>query len=134
MSEVAVQSALEQHLTALGGLDTAWENVSFAPVDGVPFQRVNMLPLTPEDEVMGRGMVKLRGLLQVTLCYPSGSGRGAVQARADALRLHFKPPKTLTQNGVQVQVNDTINVGSGFADGARWCVPVTIPWFAYVFR
>lgn len=134
MSEAAIQSALETHLTALGAFATAWENTGFVPADGVPFQRVNMIPVTPEDEVIGREMVKLRGLLQVTLCYPSGQGRGDVQARADALRLHFAPPLTLSNGDIKVQVVDTARVGAGFADGGRWCVPVTIPWHSFVFR
>lgn len=134
MSELAIQSALEQHLDALGPFATAWENTGFVPVDGVPFQRVNMLPVSPEDDVIGREMVKLRGLLQVTLCYPAGKGRGEVQARVDALRAHFAPPLTLTNGGIKVQVVDTARVSAGFADGGRWCVPVTIPWHSFVFR
>lgn len=55
MSIQLIRKALEKRLGALApALSTAYENSSFTPVNGTPYQRVNLLPATPADLVMGR--------------------------------------------------------------------------------
>lgn len=133
MSDLLIQAALEKRLGTMSpAISTAYENISFTPVAGAPYQRTALLTATPEDITMGRKLTKFHGLFQVSLHYPYGAGRGGAQARAEAIRAHFKPPMTLTEGAVNVNINDTTRIATGFQDGDRWVVPVTIPWHAYI--
>lgn len=133
MSDVLIQAALEARLATLSpALSTAYENGTFTPTPGTAYQRVNFLPNTPDDPTMGRKLTQFRGLFQVTVCYPLGAGRGAAQAKAEAIRSHFAPCQTLTSGAVNVQINDTTRIAAGYPDGDRYCIPVTVPWFAWI--
>lgn len=126
-----IRKALETHLAAIASpLATAWENVSFVPVNGTPYQRVNLLPATPEDSSLASGLHFERGIFQVTLCYPTGTGPSAAQAKAKALQAHFKRGTTLVEAPIQVLIPLTPAIGSGFKDPDedRYCIPVSIRW------
>jgi hypothetical protein len=133
MSDLLIQAALEKRLNAIASpLPGPVENKAYTPVAGTPYQKIAFMPATPEDITMGRKLTQYQGLFQVSLLYPQGEGRGAAQTRAQAIRAHFKPPMTLTESGVNVQINDTTRIAAGYQDGDRWVVPVTIPWYAYI--
>ena len=133
MSDLLIQAALEARLATLSpAISTAYENGTFKPVSGVAYQRVNFLPNTPDDPTMGRKLTQFRGLFQVTVCYPLGTGRGAAQTQAQAVRDHFAPNQTLTYSTVNVQITETSRIAGGFVDGDRYCVPVTVPWYAWI--
>ena len=54
MSVVAIRAALEARLNAMTPtLDTAWENTTFVPKEGTPYQRVYLLPAIPENPTSG---------------------------------------------------------------------------------
>ncbi|MFZ3286544.1 MAG: phage tail terminator-like protein [Telluria sp.] len=133
MSIAKVRMAMEKRLATMSpALATAYENVTFSPVVGTPYQRINMLQAAPADLVKGRTLTELSGLMQVTLFYPQGTGPAAAEARAELIKAHFKPPMTLTEGAVNVHVNNTARVATGFPDGDRYAVPVSIPWIAYI--
>ena len=132
MSIVLIQSALEKKLAALAGaLPTAYENEVFVPVTGQPYQKVFLLVNTPVDYALTADMVEQRGLFQVTLLFPLGTGRGAAQSRAQAIATHFKPVQVLTEGAVKVQINSTPRIGDGMVDDDRWAVPVKVLWRSF---
>lgn len=132
MSLPLIQSALEQRLAALAPvMATAYENASFTPVTGTPYQRINMLVNRPVDHAVTMDVTEERGIFQVSLFYPQGTGRGAAQARAEMIKALFKPPLTLTNGAVKVEINKTVHIGSGMPDGDRWMVPVSIYWQSF---
>lgn len=132
MSIPKICAALEKKFQALSPqLPTAFENVSFAPVVGQTYQRVNQLINKPLDHAITLDITEWRGILQVTICSPLNEGRGAGQARAQAIADHFTPPQTLTETGVRVELLSTPAIASGFKDEDRWCIPVSIPWSAF---
>lgn len=133
MSDALIQAALEKRLQAMApAISTAFENVTFQPVAGQPFQRVNFMPAEPASESIGCKLVEHSGLFQVSLRYPAGGGRGAAQVRAEAVRSQFKSPMTLTEGAVNVHINKPARISAGYQDGDRWVVPVTISWHAYI--
>lgn len=134
MSQVTIKSLLEKALNALSvGLDTAFENVPFSPTNGVPHQRVFILPSQTQNPTMGDGFKRESGVMQVTLCYPSNAGAGAALERAEALRLGFKRGTTFTQGTLRVLIDSSPYVSQGASDGAWYMVPVSIPYVADVY-
>ncbi len=132
MSLQLIQAALEAKLATLTpAMATAYENTSFTPVTGTPYQRVNMLINRPVDHALTLDVTEDRGIFQVSLFYPQGSGRGAAQARAELIRTLFAPPLTLTNGAVKVHITQTVQIGSGMPDADRWMVPVSIYWQSF---
>lgn len=132
MSIPLIQAALEQRLATLTpAMATAYENASFTPVTGTPYQRISMLVNRPVDHAVTMDVTEQRGIFQVSLFYPQGTGRGAAQARAELITALFKPPLTLTNGAVKVEINKTVHIGGGMPDGDRWMVPVSIYWQSF---
>lgn len=132
MSSQLIQAALETRLATLTpALATAYENTVFTPVTGVPYQRINMLVNRPVDHALTMDVTEERGIFQVSLFYPQGTGRGAAQARAELIKALFKPPLALINGAVKVELVKTVHVGGGMPDGDRWMVPVSIYWQSF---
>jgi len=133
MSE-ATRRALETALAAMTPpLATAYENASFTPTTGVPYQRANMLYATPENEVLGCTRRREIGIFQVQLYYPIGPGSAAAQARADAIRAAFPRGSVFTHSGVNTLIRRTPFKSPGFTDADRYVVTVSIPFEAEIF-
>jgi hypothetical protein len=127
-----IQAALERHLMALSPqLPTAFENLEFTPATGQAYQRVHMLVNAPVDHAVTLDVTEQRGYFQVSLFYPLNAGRLDAQRRASAIASHFKPPQTLTEAGVKVELLKTAAIGSGRPDGDRWHVPASIAWRSF---
>lgn len=132
MSSQLIQAALETRLATLTpALATAYENTVFTPVTGIPYQRINMLVNRPVDHALTMDVTEERGIFQVSLFYPQGTGRGAAQARAELIKALFKPPLALINGAVKVELVKTVHVGGGMPDGDRWMVPVSIYWQSF---
>lgn len=129
MSTSEICAALETHLDAMTpALPTAWENASFEPEPGIAYQRAFVLLARPNDYSIADGFQEI-GLFQVNLCWPQGGGRGEVLARANAIRAHFAKAMTLPVGGPPaVKIMRTAEIGSGYLDGDRFVIPVTIRW------
>lgn len=132
MNMLEIQAALEKRLaTMTPELATAYENEVFTPVTGTPYQKITQLPNNPVDHAISLDVTEDRGIFQVSLMYPIGSGRGAAQARAQAIRDHFPLALVLTEGTTKVEVSRTVSVGTGYPDGDRYMVPVSIYWKSY---
>ncbi len=133
MSIAKIRAALESRLSALSPpIATAFENMAFSPVPGMPFQRVNLLPARPENEVLGSGYFREVGIFQVTLCFPMNGGPAACQARAELLRSHFKRGTKVTNGGITTIVTTTPALSAGYVDGDRYCIPLSIRYRAEI--
>lgn len=134
MSLAKISIALETHLNALSpALQTALENKKFTPTTGTPYQRVNLLPATPDNSSQGQHHYREIGLMQVMLCYPVGNGRANAIARAELLRTHFKRGLTLTNETLQVIITQTPAIGGAFIDNDWYMVPVSIYYQSDIF-
>ena len=133
MSLPIIRKALELKLAALvPSLATAFENAAFTPVAGTPYQRVNLLPNTPDNSIQGSATYFERGLFQVTLCYPIGTGPSAAETQAQLTRAHFKRGTSMVNSGVTVIVTDTPRVSPAMIDGDRFCISISVPWQAQI--
>lgn len=133
MSIPIIRKALELHLAALApGIATAFENVAFTPITGTPYQRVKLLPNTPDNSIQGSSTYFERGLFQVTLCYPIDTGPAASDAQAQLTRTHFKRGATMLNSDITVIVMETPRVSPAMDDDDRYCIAVTVPWQAQI--
>jgi hypothetical protein len=109
----------------------AWENVSFAPCDGVPWVEEQFIPgpnflatLGPNAEVESRPMYALR------VHVPEGKGIGAARRYADAILGRFPMRSTIAAGDVILRVRSDTGpyVGQLQRSQAGFVVvPVTIP-------
>lgn len=134
MSAKAIRAALEARLNAMSpAVSTAYENVAFTPVSGTAFQRTNLLRANPDNPIIGTGFYRELGVFQVSLHYPLNAGPSPAETRAELVRTQFKRGTTLTSGGITVTIDGTPTIASGFVDGDRWVVPVSIPYWANIF-
>jgi hypothetical protein len=132
MSQIAIRRAIEQRLHTMSpSLATAWENASFKPTPGIPYQRAEMVPGIPENPTMDSFTREL-GFYQVTLMYPTDAGPNPAEARFELIKARFPKGLQITQDGVTVTISGTPSRGSGSPDGDRWSVPIRIPYYANI--
>ena len=122
-----IRSALETRLLSITpAMSTALENVPFTPASGVPYQRSNLLPNTPDDGQMASSVYFEKGIFQVMICFPIGTGPGAAEARAQLVKNAFKRGTTLVQSGVTVIIMNQPSVASAMIEEDRFCIPISV--------
>ncbi len=133
MSQALIRRAFEKRLAAIvPALATAYENRTYVPVSGTPYQRANLLPATPDNSTQGPTTYFEIGVFQITLCYPSGNGSTDIEARVQLVRNQFKRGTSMTEGSVMTLVTHTPRVAPGYADGDRWCIPVSVTYQAQI--
>lgn len=133
MSNSLIRIALETALNNMTpALATAFENNSYTPVAGTPYQEAHVLFAEPDNPTMGNTFKREQGIFQVTLRYPLNTGTAAINARAELIRTTFPRATSFTSGGVTVTVERTPHVAPGYRDGDRWAVPVKIRFFANI--
>lgn len=131
MSITSIRAALEAKLNAMTpALATVWQNVSYTPITGTPYQACFLLPATPSNLTLGDGFYREQGIFQISLFYPLLEGAQDAEARAQLIRTAFKRGTAMISGSVSVLVDTTPEIGQGRADDDRWHVPVKIRFSA----
>lgn len=113
---------------------TAWYNVSFVPVNDVPYQKVDVLFARPQNPSYGVDLTREIGFMQVSLYYPKNRGDYDMGMRAEAIRKVFKRGATFVKDGIQVNISGTPEVMQGDPEDT-WAVKIVrIPFWADVFE
>lgn len=135
MALVEIRQALETHLNALTpSISTAWENIAFTPVNGTPYQRVNLVIADTQNPTMGDSHYRLVGFMQVTLCYPINGGAKTASQRADLLVNHFKRGVDLSPvSSIKTLIHKTPKIEAPMIDGDRYKLPVSIYFSTDIF-
>lgn len=121
-----MRQLLETRLNTMNpSLPTAWQNIPFTPVIGTPYQRVAILPVAPDNSVMGQHFYFEQVIFQVVLCYPENAGSSAAMTRAEAIRTWFKRGTTMV-GAFTVIVKDTPAIAPAMSDAGWYMVPVSI--------
>lgn len=130
MSALAIRAALETALAAMSpALATAWENTPYTPVNGTPYQRVNLLLADPSQPEIGR-MTQERGFMQVSLAYPLNAGPSAAATRAELIRDTFYRGRSFTASGITVTIEKTPEISPAMIEPDRYVLPIRIRFFA----
>lgn len=132
MSVLKIRAALETALAAMTpALATAWENTTYTPVAGAPYQRVVMTFDIPVNAEYGASFQQ-GGMFVVTLCYPQGAGPGDAAARVELLRAAFRRGASFTSDGLTTTVTRTPIILAATLEGDRYLVPVQVPFLATI--
>lgn len=132
MSVLKIRAALETALTAMSpALATAWENTTYTPTAGAPYQRVTMTFAEPVNIEYGRSFQQ-GGLFGVTLCYPQGAGPADAAARIELLRSTFYRGAAFSADGLTTLVARTPLILAATLEGDRYVVPVQVPFLATI--
>lgn len=126
-ADEAIRKALEDHLVASPGqLPTVWEGKT--PATGFdqnsPHQKAFLLRAKNRSYGLRQKTTLHSGIFQVNLCYPSGTGARAVEARGAALQEHFRGQE-LKVDGVKVRVQGLPDI-AGPISITPYVVPVSI--------
>ena len=137
MSNSAIRAALTTRLFAMANCipkeQTEFENdEEFSGTANVPYQRVSLNPAAPFDYSGLPGDKQLKGIFQVSLCFPADAGPGDADDYADTLQAWFAKGLQVTANGVNTRIDRTPEIRQGRREGDRWVVPVRIFYFANV--
>lgn len=113
---------------------TAWDNVHFKPVPGLPYQKVNVMFATPENPTMGGNHHREIGFLQVALMYPIGFGTLEVETRAELIQRTFKRGSVFSKDDINVNILKTPEIMNGMPVDEYYAVPIRIYFQADVFE
>lgn len=137
MSIPAIKMALDDKLLTLAWItnpkkQVAWDDRDFTPVTGAAFLRVDLLLNDPIDLYIERSGIEERGIYQVSVCHPQGSGAIEALQIAELVRDLFAPAQSLEAGNQRIDLLDTPRIASGFHDGDGWyIVPVSVTWRAF---
>lgn len=133
MSLLKISAAFEKKLKALdASFPTALENLPYTPVTGTAYQRIRILPATPENPTIGDNYHREVGFCEIVLFYPINTGRGAAQVKAEAIKNHFPRNLSLTEASQVIKLDRTPTVNMPIQDGDRYAIPITISYFSEI--
>ena len=113
-------------------MDIAWENTSYVPEVGRPYQEVALLPAVTQQPGNGYDGTRFdSGVFQISLYYPRDGGAGDAAGRADLLRNYFTRRLQLSHNGVYVQVERTPSISPAMTSDSWYKLVVSVPYFIY---
>jgi hypothetical protein len=127
MSQQLIRAALDTRLSTLPGLPpVAWEGEDYAPVQGVTYAKVALLPRTPSNRTLTEQLQDNGGVYQIGLYFPRGTPTGTMDALAGTIQQHFAAGTSLSAGIIGVRIEGTPAIAAGFPTGDRWLVPVSI--------
>lgn len=137
MSQKNIRIAFEKKLTAmplgLGASKTAFENTTFTPTVGVPYQRSVLAPITPENPTLGDGYFREVGFYQVVLSYPKGKGVGSITSMAELVQDYFKRGTTLVEGSDKIIVDRTPQISPVYINDNRAEITIRIRYYSEQF-
>lgn len=134
MSQISIKSALYTAIDALpGALDTVKPNITFNPVPGIPYQKVNTIFARPEEPTAGSDFYREVGTLQVTLFYPLLQGEGPAMSRAELIRNAFPKGSSVITNSIEIHFDSVAQIIDGVPSNENFVVIVRIPFYANIF-
>jgi hypothetical protein len=134
MSLLKISAAFEKKLKALDtNFPTALENLPYTPVTGTAYQRIRVLPATPENPTVGSNYHREVGFCEIVLFYPINAGRGAAQTKAEAIKNHFPRNLSLTEDSQVIKIDRTPTLNVPVQVDDRYCIPITISYYSEIF-
>jgi hypothetical protein len=140
--EAAVNQAAKRFLelsSGSGGLGLsssviAWPGVTFTPPSNAAWVSVEKLPISSMPVTMGiGGEDDEKGILQLSLYFPSHLGEGALRAAVGKAKRYFTAGSTSTYSGAVARFQHAKN-SPYFRDDARFCCHVSIYWHGRTTR
>lgn len=131
-----IRKAFEKYATSLSPeIDTFYENgPSVKPTQKKPYQKLQLVPLQPENPTLGDKYYREVGEFQIFLCYPAREGTGEALQKAQYIKDAFFRGSTLVEGDTEIIVKNTPFVDKGMVIEDRYVVPIIVKYFASVFK
>jgi len=126
---MTVRSEIEQKLATFAttqspAIPISYEGVPFTKPTSGPYFEVFFLNSSTQDVTVDGTRRRVRGYVQINVCYPDGKGSKAVEAMAEAVSaLYPVVPKSLFTS---VSIDQSAQIGRAFISDNFRVVPVTI--------
>ena len=119
LSEFDITKALRDHLSTMANVPAiATEGVSFTPTTGTPFIAEFALGGNQNAPTLRGHDAYIRGVYQVTVNTPKGSGKWQLLQLTDSIMNHFNKSLVLTRNGVKITITSVSR--SAIIQGDAW--------------
>lgn len=135
MSTDAIRAALESRLAtwAAGqGLAVAWSGVPFDPPP-VTHLRAHLLPASVDGNDIAGLHREYRGVWQVSVHLPAGTGHGAALVIADALDVAFNPAVPISASGFTLHFASPMSPAPAIEEPGWSVIPVSAHYIAHRF-
>ena len=119
--------------SGLGASKTAYENTTFTPATGQPYQRSALAPLTPENPTLGDDYHREVGFYQVVLSYPKGEGVGNITSMAELVKDYFKRGTTLVEGSDKIIIDRTPQISPVYINDNRAEITIRIRYYSEQF-
>ena len=126
-----IRAALTARAKLATGFPTAisYEGVTYVPAPGTPYARLTLMPTSGKPYSLDGSVTGDRGMLQISLFYPSNGGPGTatVESVADAVIKLFPSFLKLTQGSTSVIV-DYAQRAQILEEPDWFHLPITVAW------
>lgn len=130
LSEFDIAKALRDYLSIMANVPPiATEGVTFTPTAGTPFIAEFALGGNQNAPTLRGHDAYIRGVYQVTVNTPKGSGKWQLLQLTDAIMTHFNKSLVLTRNGIKITVT-SVSRSSIIHDDAWQSVAVSVYYTA----
>ena len=130
-----IRKAFEKSLKALDpAFATAYENTSFEPVKGQPYQKVKLLPNPPDNPTYGDLFRRETGSFHIYLCFDAHKGTSEAFLKAGQIQDFYHRGKTLTEGSLEVVILGTPQIAGAITADDRYIVPVLIEYYSNINR
>lgn len=134
MSDALIRAAFESRLATWAAAQTpaipvAFENVAFTPPAG-RYLRAFILPATTISLTLDRLHRQRKGVFQVSIVMPIGTGPGAAQTIAAALDTLFPLTTPMVQGSQRIHLITPMSAGPAIQESDRYTVPVSAQYQA----
>jgi len=126
MSQELIRKAFETRLKTWAdsqGLEVAWENVSYEPTEDQPFIRAFLLPARTRQLFLDQTGRDFRGVFQINLDMPLGTGPGTGEALISSLDAFFTG--SFTQGSIRVTLVSPMSAAPALPVADRYVIPVS---------
>lgn len=130
---IEIKQAFENKINSINPtIQTAYENVTFTPTAGVPYQELYLIPSTNDNRnIDGSGFISY-GIFQITLKYPTGKGTKAIMERIKLYLDNFVSGENLPEeNGITTNILNTPEVVNLGTSGDRIIYAISINYQAF---
>lgn len=126
MSQALIRKAFETRLqtwATANGIEVAWQNVQFEPTVGSAYACVDLLPAKTNELFLDQTGRDYRGIIQVSLYMPAGTGAAAAEALVTSLDSSIAG--SFTDGPIQVTLTAPLCAAPALAAADWYMVPVS---------
>lgn len=130
-----IRAAFEKTLADWAGAQTppipvAFENVAFTPPTNAPYLRCFLLPADTVDNTMAGQLSEYRGLFQVNVVYPAGSGPINAELLTAAIAALYPAKSRLSYSGQGVTITTPMRERPAVSDTLTYTIPMDCRYMA----